>query len=298
MIDELRALAVFARTVETGSFRAAARELGLSPSVVSHHVSQLEARLGVALLYRSTRRLSLTDDGRRLFESAQSAMQAAERGLNAIAGRSTEPAGRLSITVPGFFARTALVDDLAAFAQAHPKVELAINFTDEKRDLIRDGIDLAIRVGALKDSALKSKKLSLLKRKLVAAPSFVAAYKKPRQPTDLDTWEWIGLAMRPDSKTMVSKTGATQRIRFTPRVTVDSIDAACRLAVAGLGLTTPPAFLAEDEIRAGRLVELLPGWEVEPLGVYAVWPQNAGRESLTMRLLRFLDARERERASC
>lgn len=296
MIDELRALAVFARTVDTGSFRAAARELGLSPSVVSHHVSQLESRLGVALLYRSTRKLSLTDDGKRLFDSAQVALQAAEQGFNAIAGRSSEPAGRLTVTVPGFFARSALVDDLAAFAQAHPKVALSINFTDEKRDLIRDGIDLAIRVGALKDSALKSKKLFTLKRKLVASPSLAAAQKKPRTPADLESWEWIGLTMRPDSKTLVSRNGATQRVRFTPRVTVDSIDAACRLAIAGLGLATPPAFLAEEEIRAGRLVELLAAWEVEPLGVYAVWPQNAGRQSLTMRLLRFLEAREKERA--
>jgi len=296
MIDELRALAVFARTVETGSFRAAARMLGLSPSVVSHHVSQLESRLGVALLYRSTRRLSLTDDGRRLFDAAQGALQAAERGFNAIAGRSSEPAGSLAITVPGFFARSPLVDDLAAFALAHPKVALAVNFSDEKRDLIRDGIDLAIRVGTLKDSALKSKRLSLLKRKLVAAPACLAARKKPHKPSDLDTWEWIGLSMRPDSKTLVGRNGTTERIRFTARVTVDSIEAACRLAAAGLGLATPPAFLVEDEIRAGRLVELLPAWEVEALGVYAVWPQNAGRESLTMRLLRFLEARERERA--
>ncbi|HYC41730.1 MAG TPA: LysR family transcriptional regulator [Noviherbaspirillum sp.] len=296
MIEELRALAVFAKTVDTGSFRAAARELGLSPSVVSHHVSQLESRLGVALLYRSTRRLSLTDDGKRLFDSAQIALQVRrarlERHCRALL-RTRWPAH----------------DHRAGFLRPQParrrsrrlcagasEGALAINFTDEKRDLIRDGIDLAIRVGALKDSALKSKKLFTLRRKLVASPAHLAAQKKPRTPADLATWEWIGLTMRPDSKTMVSRKGATQRIRFTPRVTVDSIDAACRLAIAGLGLATPPSFLAEEEIRSGRLVELLPAWEVEPLGVYAVWPQNAGRESLTMRMLRFLEAREKARA--
>lgn len=295
MIDELRAMAVFARTVETGSFRAAARELELSPSVVSHHVAQLEERLGVALLYRSTRRLSLTHDGEKLLDAATAMLQAAERGLNAIAGRSAEPSGRLSITVPGFFARGTLIDDIAAFAQAYPKVQLAINFSDEKRDLIRDGIDLAIRIGALKDSALKSKKLSVVQRRLVAAPAYIAARKKPRGPADLEGWDWIGLSMRPDHKTLIGKRGSTHRIGFTPRVTVDSIDAMSRLAVAGLGLATPPAFLADDDIRAGRLAEPLPGWQAEPLGVYAVWPSNAGKESLTMRLLRFLEVRERER---
>jgi DNA-binding transcriptional LysR family regulator len=298
MIDELRAMAIFARTVETGSFRAAARELNLSPSVVSHHIAQLEARLGVALLYRSTRRLSLTHDGGKLLESARTVLQAAERGLNAIAGRSAEPSGRLSITVPvlGYSARGALIDDLAAFAQAYPKVALAINFSDEKRDLIRDGIDLAIRIGALKDSALKSKKLSVITRKLVAAPAYVAARKKPRRPADIEGWDWIGLSMRPNHKILISKTGGTHRIDFTPRITVDSIDAMCRLAVAGLGLVLAPAFLVDEDIRAGRLAELLPGWRVEALGVYAVWPSNAGKESLTYRLLRFLEARERERS--
>src|SRR5262245_60970627 len=149
MLDHLRAMAVFARTVETGSFRGAAKALGLSPSVVSHHVAQLEARLGVALLYRSTRRLTLTSDGNKLFEAARTMLEAAEGGLDQIAERSKEPSGHLSVTAPEVFVSGRVVDGLAAFARAFPKVTLAVSFTDMPLDLIRDGIDLAIRVGAL-----------------------------------------------------------------------------------------------------------------------------------------------------
>ncbi len=295
MIDELRAMAIFAKTVETGSFRGAAEELALSPSVVSHHVSQLEERLGVALLYRSTRRLSLTHDGEQLFESAKAILAAAESGLNAIAQRSAEPSGKLSVTAPAFLSRGTLIEDIAAFAHAHPKVALSINFSDVKQDLIREGIDLAIRIGALKDSTLKCKKLFDVKRKLLASPGFLADKKKPRRPEDLSGWDWIGVKMRPDTKTLTNKKGEVRQIDFTPRITVDSIDALCQLTSAGLGLATPPLFLVEQEIRAGRLIEPLPAWSVEALGVYAVWPPNAPRESLTFRFIQFLERQEKGR---
>ncbi|QEL54487.1 LysR family transcriptional regulator [Chromobacterium paludis] len=285
MIDELRALAVFAKTVETGSFRAAARALRLSPSVVSHHVSQLEGKLGAALLYRSTRKLSLTPDGQALYQHAQAMLQAAESGLNALAGRAAEPAGSLSVTLPAFFARHPLVERLADFAQRHPKVELTLDFSDEKRDLIRDGIDLAIRIGELPDSALKSRRLLDMPRITVAAPSLLAERAAPQTPAALADWPWLGIRMRPNRKTLSLSAGETQTFAFQPRLTVNNIDAACRLAIAGCGLATPPAFLVEDDIAAGRLANVLPEWQVETLGVYAVWPANAARESLTLRLL-------------
>ncbi len=292
MIDDLRALAVFAKTVESRSFRAAATTLNLSPSVVSHHVSQLEERLGVALLYRSTRRLSLTQDGQALFEHARAMLEAAESGFNAIAQRSTEPAGRLSVTLPAFLARGKLVEGMAAFAQAYPKIALSIDFSDVRQDLIRDGIDLAIRIGPLEDSGLKSRKLFDIKRCLVASPSSLAGRPNAQAPEDLLDCEWIGLRMRPNYKTLINGAGDVRRIDFAPRIVVNSIDAACQLAIAGLGLATPPSFLVEDDLRTGRLVEPLPTWTVSSLGAYAVWPHNAARESLTSRLVQFLDGRE------
>ncbi|MCD5327141.1 LysR family transcriptional regulator [Chromobacterium piscinae] len=288
MIDELRALAVFAKTIETGSFRAAARALGLAPSVVSHHVSQLESRLGVALLYRSTRRLSLTPDGQALYGHAQAMLQAAETGLNELAGRAAEPAGALRLSLPAFFARGPLTASLAAFSQCHPKVELELDYSDEKRDLIRDGIDLAIRIGELQDSALKSRRLFDMPRLLVAAPSLLDARTAPACPADLADWPWLGIRMRGKRKTLIDAAGQRHDFAIQPQITVNSVDAACQLAAAGCGLATPPAFLAEGELAAGKLRVALPEYRVEPLGVYAVWPANATRESLTLRLVRFL----------
>ncbi|WP_047238383.1 LysR family transcriptional regulator [Chromobacterium subtsugae] len=288
MIEELRALAVFAKTVETGSFRAAARALQLSPSVVSHHVSQLESRLGAALLYRSTRRLSLTADGETLFQHAQAMLRAAESGLDALAGRATEPTGRLSLTLPAFFARSPLTARLAGFARRHPKVELVLDYSDEKRDLVRDGIDLAIRIGELPDSALKSRRLFDMPRLLVAAPALLSARPAPRHPQELADWPWLGIRMRPDRKTLLDAAGEAHSFSIQPTIRANSLDAVCQLAIAGCGLATPPAFLAADDIAAGRLSEVEPEWQVEALGVYAVWPANAARASLTLRLTQYL----------
>lgn len=288
MIDELRALAIFAEVVQTGSFRGAASNLALSPSVVSHHVSQLEARLGVALLYRSTRRLSLTDDGKSLFESTQRMLKAADEGLNRIAHTTSEPYGKLTLSLPALLSRSVLVDQIADFAKTYPKVKLSINFSDKQQDMIKDGIDLAIRIGDLKDSGLKSKKLFMLERVLVAAPSLIAMHKQARHPKDLTPWDWIGLKMRAHTKTLVHVDGKRSSIKFEPKIIVDSIDAACQFAIAGLGLATPPVALVTEDLTKGRLVELLPKWKVPSIPVYALWPHNAAKESLTHRLITHL----------
>ncbi|MFD2206154.1 LysR family transcriptional regulator [Kiloniella antarctica] len=295
MIDELRAMAVFAKTVETGSFRAASRELDLSPSVVSHHVSQLEEKLGVALLYRSTRRLSLTHDGEKLFRYAKEMLVSAESGFDAIAKRASEPRGKLNITLPAGFIQGPMVEDLAAFARAYPKVMLSINFSDHQLDVIREGIDLAIRVGTVHDSSLKAKKLTDLKRMLVASPACCARHPVPQKPSDLRDWEFIGLRMRPNDKLLTNASGKSVRVPYQPQIVLDNIHAVVQMAKAGLGVVTPPKYLVEDDVMSNKMVELLPEWEVESLPVYAIWPPNAPRESLTYRCIDFLETCEKKR---
>lgn len=290
MIDELRALAIFAKTVDAGSFRQAAKDLNLSPSVVSHHIAQLEERLGVALLYRSTRHLSLTQEGHELFVHAKEMLLAAETGLNAITHQSLEPSGRLNITLPSFFTKSKLVQDIALFAKAFPKVELMLNFTDVKQDLIREGIDLAIRIGDLEDSTLKAKKLFDMPRKLVVAPSYMAHRKKPNNPQDLVNWDWIGFKMRPHRRTLIHSSGKSVELQFNPRIVADSVDAVSQLAIAGLGLATPPAFLVSRALDEKDLIEPLPNWAISSLTVFAVWPPNASKSSLTFRLIHFFES--------
>ncbi len=288
MIEDLKSLLLFAKTVESGSFRAAARSLGISPSVVSYQVTQIEKRYGVALLYRSTRKLSLTDNGTRLFKYAKQMIEATERGLDLLSGRALQPIGKLTISLPAAFARSPLVTAISDFAQLNPKVELSIGFSDIQKDLISEGIDLAIRSGEMEDSSLMAKKMQIIPRKLVASPAYLKDRDFPESPRDIEQMEWIRLTMLPASRKFIQGTGKTHTVDYDHRITVDNVDGMCQLVKSGLGLATLPYFLAEDEIKAGRLVELIPDWHVEPLEVFAVWPPNAPRESLTKRLLDFL----------
>jgi DNA-binding transcriptional LysR family regulator len=295
MLDRLRGMAVFAKTVETGSFRGAARALGLSPSVVSHHVAQLERQLDVLLLRRSTRKLTLTEEGRSLFEAAQAMMAAAEGGLNRLTATSRSPAGRINLACMGFLVSGPLMDDLAAFALAFPRVELSMSFSDAPVDLIGTGVDVAIRAGTLKDSSWKSKKLFEIPRKLIAAPAYASRQPNPETPRDVASWDWIQLKSRPPRVTFTGPRGEELEISFAARCTADSSDAMLQLALRGLGLAVVPALIADPALRAGRAVELLPRWRPWTPTAYAVWPANAPRSSLSARLVSFLEERGRTR---
>lgn len=290
MLDRLRSLAVFARVVDLGSFRAAARDLALSPSVVSHHVRALEQALTVPLLYRSTRRLAVTPDGEQVLVAAREMVDAATRGLDAASGRS--PSGVLRLTAPAFLADTRLTHHLAAFAAEHPRVKLTVGFTDQPRDLLRDGLDVALRIGTLDDSTHKTRKLADMRRLLVGSPRYVGAKKPPRAPRDLETWDFMQLSSRPAAITLTTPGRRTPVvIAFEPRIAVDSAAALRELAIAGVGLVTLPEVTVRADVARGRLVEVLPTWQAALLGVYAVWPSNAQRAGLTLRFVELMASR-------
>ncbi len=292
MLDQLRAMAVFAKVADLGSFRAAARALSLAPSVVSHHVNELEAHLSLPLLYRSTRRLALTSDGEKLLPAARDMVEAAERGLDAASGRSATPTGTLRLTAPAFLAETSLTRDLAAFSSAHPNVRLSVGFTDAPRELLRDGLDLALRAGTLTDSTHKTRKLADMRRVLVGAPRYVGAQKPARIPSDLSTWAFIQLSSRPPELRLIPP-GKKKPVSvdLQPKISVDSAAAIREIVVAGAGIATLPEVTVRSELARGRLVEILPGWEAPTVGVFAVWPHNAQRAELTLRFVEFMAPR-------
>lgn len=292
MLDQLRSLAVFAQVAELGSFRAAARALSLSPSVVSHHLSELERRLGLPLLYRSTRRLALTPDGEKLVLSAREMVDAAARGLDAVSGRSESPTGTMRLTAPAFLAETTLCRELAAFAGAYPNVHLVVSFSEAPRDLLRDGFDLALRIGRLEGSTHKTRKLADMRRLLVCSPGYLRTRQPPRTPRDLATWDYIQLSSRPPQITL-ARPGKKKPVvvGFTPKVAIDSAAAMREFVLAGAGIATLPEVMVRSDIACGRLVELLADWQTPLLGVYAVWPSNAQRAGLTLRLVEFMAPR-------
>ena len=288
MLDQLRQIAIFAKTVDHGSFRGAARALDLSPSVVSHHVAALEERLGTALLYRSTRKLSVTDDGKRLLAHAREMILAAEAGLDAIVDSGQALSGELRITAPAVLAQSAFVERVAAFAIAHPNVKLDLDFSDTRRAMIESGIDLAIRMGWLKDSALKARKLYDVQRVLVAASRYIGSGQQPNHPRDLQGCNWLELSpvrMKPRFR---GPDGQQATLKTSPSISVNDAHALYGLAKAGAGLAMVPDFLASPGLDDGSMQHVLPDWQLEPVGVYAVWPPNAPKGGLTARFVETL----------
>ena len=294
MIDKLRSMAIFATVVDRGTFRAAAQHLGLAPSRISQAVSDLERDLGVTLLYRSTRQLSLTTEGDILYAKVGEMLQAAETGLDAINLISGEPSGELRVTAPAFVTQTGLMDSFAEFSKLHPGVNLKFNFSDHPRDLIKEGFDVGIRAGLMQDSELMSRSIGQSGRLLVASPEYVASKPTPVHPKDLESWDWLHFSMRPERAELTSKEGESASFACCKfRIEVDSVYALYELAVRGLGVTRIPDNLANRGIKMGELVRVMPEWSSESLEFYAVWPDRSRRESLSLIFVRFLAGRSR-----
>lgn len=299
MIDELRQVAIFAAVAEHGSFRGAATVLGLSPSVVSHHISQLEQKLGVALLYRSTRRLALTGEGETLRASAQAMLAAMEDGLDAIRAQSDAPSGALRITLPAALDGSRLLGDIAGFARTYPKVRLEVDFSDDRKNLIRDGYDLAIRMGPRRAVGAASRRLFTVRLRIVASAAHLRARDPIRRPSDLERCDWVELIPARAVRTLLRKPGAAE-VQVTPRgaVGANGLRAVFRLMEAGAGLALMPDYLVAEGLAAGRLSAVLPDWEVEPLDVVAEWPEGAAARSLPRLLAAHLrDAAATERSA-
>ncbi len=288
MIDHLRHMAIFARVVDEGSFRAAAKDIGLAPSRVSQTISDLEAFLGVTLLYRTTRRLALTNEGRILYTRVADMVRSAESGLNELNALSLDPVGALRISVPAFLSSSGLSTAIAEFVRQHPNVALSVSYTDHPTRLLEDGFDLNIRAGWLDDSSMMSRKLGEGARVVVAGTEYARHRAQPKVPTDLEDWDWIRYRHRADTTEFISAGGKVQKVTGKAQLEVDSVDALYHFATCNLGATILPMHLAERGESAGRLVRLLPDWALRPLGIYAVWPDTSRRENLTLILVRFL----------
>ncbi len=288
MIDDLRAIAIFAKVAEAGSFSAAGRALKLSTSVVSHHVKALETRLGVSLLHRSTRALSLTDDGQRLLESAQRMVAAAEEGLDAIADISGDPSGTLRITTPAFLTNSPQEGAIWQFASNYPNVKVTLDSSDARVNLVAEGFDMAIRLGQLPDSGLRSRKIGTFERRLVATPAFLKTIDAPTDPQSLAGCNFVLLGMLSD-KFALQRGGEEVTVQLEKsRVSVNLVAAARSAVLAGLGMQRLPLSVVAADLETGRLVEVLPEWSLPPVNIYAVWPASSHRNSLVRLLLDYL----------
>lgn len=288
MINRLRGMAIFAMVVEQGSFRAAASRLGLSPSWVSEAVSELEKDVGVTFLYRSTRSLSTTPEGQVLYEQAKIMLDAAEKGLDFVTPSADTPKGLLRASFPAFVTKTALMDTIEEFTAAYPDIMLHLDFSDHQRDLIKEGYDIGIRIGVLKDSELLTRRIGNIPRLLVCSRSYAEGRDMPTRPSEVEAWDWVQFAVRGDQFTLTSADGETAKVKGRGNTTVNSADAVHQLVLRGFGLSPLPENIARKGIEVGDFVHILPDWTLDPLGLHAVWPNRANKENLTMVLVRFL----------
>ena len=274
MLDRLTSLEVFAKAAATGSFSAAGRALGLSQSMVTNHIAALEARLGVKLFHRSTRRLSITEAGRSYLEASERVLADMEAADAAVAADRFEPRGLLRLNAPVSFGTRQIAPLLPEFAQRHPRVTVDLGLNDRLVDLAEEGWDLAVRIGSLSDSSLIARRIAPCRTVVCAAPSYLKAHGTPRLVADLPKHNCLGY-------TLSRRTGADRwafgaRGDFTIQVSgnlrANNGDALRASAIAGQGIIYQPSFLVADDLRSGALVALtLDQPSAEFGGIYAVY---------------------------
>lgn len=273
----LQPLLAFAETAKRGNFAAAARELACTPSTLAKAVARLEAQLGVRLFHRTTRRVTLSDDGERLFEHCKRVLNELELLQEQASGARTAPSGTLRIDMPVSLGRIVMLPLLARLAGEHPNLAIDARFSDVYVDLVKDGIDVAIRTGELRDSTLVARQLSTQTLLLFAAPSYLERAGCPRNLSDLDRHTAILFRVPSTGRDRpwdLRVHGRSTKFMPRSRVRVDQGDALVAAAVQGLGIGQVPHYMVERELRAGILVELLPALRPKPMPIWAVMPSS------------------------
>lgn len=288
-VDRIELFRIFARVVETASFTRAAETLRLPRSSVSAAVIELEARIGARLLHRTTRKVSVTQDGSAFYERCLRAIAEVEETENLFRQDSAKPSGRLRIDVPGRIGRLVIAPALPAFLDEFPDIDLELGITDRAVNLVEERVDCALRVGPLADSGLIARPVGELPLINVASPGYLARHGMPRTPDDLarhwavnyaspstgriERWEWMDGA-------------ATRAVPMRSRVTVNSAEAYIACCLAGLGLIQIPAYDVRSHLDAGELVEVMPEHRAAPLPMTLLYPH---RQHLSRRLQVFVE---------
>lgn len=287
-MDRLRALAVFAKVVEQGSFARAASRLGLSTSAVSRDVAELEAHLGARLLNRTTRRMSLTEAGRAFHERAVQLLFDLEEAEATVTAGAIAPRGTLRLTCAIAFGERHIAPAIAEFAARHDALRFDVELSDRMVDLVEEGFDLAVRVGAAESQAVVARRIGATELVCCAAPGYLARYGLPRTPADLARHRCLGyayLATR-DTWRFTDARGAVHEVRIAGPLESNNGGFNASIARAGMGIALEPDFIVGEDIRAGALVRILPAYAPPSSLIYAVYPS---RRHLSAKVRAFVD---------
>jgi DNA-binding transcriptional LysR family regulator len=271
----LQPLLAFAETAKRGNFAAASREIGCTPSTLAKAVSRLEARLGIRLFHRTTRQVTLTDDGQRLFTRCQRVLAELELLQEDASGARDEPAGTLRIDMPVTFGRLVMLPLLAQLVQQYPRLSIDARFSDAYVDLVKEGIDVAIRTGTLRDSSLVARTFSSQELLLFASPGYLARAGTPISVAELASHTAVLFRVPSTGKDRPWHFRVRGRnVTFMPpsRVHVDEGDSIVHAAVLGMGIGQVPHYMVSGPLARGELVELLPAMRPPAMPIAAVMP--------------------------
>ncbi|RTL43296.1 MAG: LysR family transcriptional regulator [Burkholderiales bacterium] len=292
-------LLLFARVMEAGSFSRAAERVHWPKSTVSRRIATLEARLGEKLLLRSTRKLSLTDFGAGVLEHARAVAAEVDGALALALHRQSKPSGRLRVSMPADFAQNVARGMLAEFALTYPEVQLELDLTPRRVDLIGEGFDMAIRMGALSDeSQLAARRLATTHWGLYASPAYLARMGEPLLPQALAAMHGLMLLTRTgDVLPWRLRRDDSEPVEVVPvqRTVANAPSLLAELAMAGVGIAGIDRLMVTDALRAGRLQRVLPGWELPGSTCWAVFPE---RRLMPLRTRVFLEAMSALLATC
>ena len=292
-LPDFEGLAMFAKVAEERSYAGAARNMDVSVATVSRAVSRLEDRLGGRLFNRSSRGLALTDFGRGLADQAARVYAEAQEIECVAVETSRHPRGRVSLAAPMSFGTRWVAPILPDFFLQYPDISLDLHLSDEKVDLIGDGFDAALRIAVLEDSSLVVKRLAPVRRFIVAAPSYLARYGRPKHPDDLSAHHCLGYAYRAKRDVWRFANKAGDEATGTPvgPLRVTNVDALLPTLLAGVAIAELPEFIAFDLLRTGQVEALLPDWTMALGGLYFVTPSARARTAKVEALSSFLTQR-------
>jgi DNA-binding transcriptional LysR family regulator len=288
MSDRLQELAVFVRTAESGSFSRAGRELGLSQPSVSRIVGELEARLGVTLLLRTTRRITVTDAGNLFLDRAREILSQIEDAEDAARGVDSLR-GTIRLVIPVVYGTREIIPRLAKFLALHPLLRVEMSVADHRQDLVAEGADVAIRLGDLDDSIFGARKLATLERMVAASPVYLKARGTPKTPADLASHDCIlGPGNFGRDNWSFSRNGIEMAVDVRGRLHTDSGPGMFASVMAGLGVAMMSTVMAGPEVKAGLLVPLLRGYKLSSVDVHAIFPGGPRPSTKVRALVDFL----------
>ncbi|MDR6604800.1 DNA-binding transcriptional LysR family regulator [Achromobacter deleyi] len=281
-MDRFDQYRVFAQVADMGSFIKAANALEVPRASVSAAIQQLETQLGVRLLHRTTRQVRLTADGEQLLERVRPLLAEVEDIDQLFHAGQRQVSGRLSIDAPSRVARRLIAPALPGLLRRHPRLELVLSSTDRAIDLVQEGVDCAVRIGALDDSSLVVRPLGHIALINCASPDYLREQGEPRLPDDLSEGHWsVGYASPKTGRELpweyLAESGAGQLARVPARVVVNNAENYIACCLAGLGLIQIPRFDVQHLLDAGKLIEVMPGWRPAPMPVSLLYPHRRQR---------------------